>query len=262
MAHRSRWLIVFTVLCIVAAILVPAIPQPAEYHQFADRRRAFGIDNFSNVVTNAGFLIAGLAGLVVIFSGRAYFEFSRERWPWVLFFAGMLLAAVGSSYYHVAPNNERLFWDRLPMTMAFAGLVASQFVDRIGVRAGLAVVVPLLVAGVASVIYWRWTEHAGAGNVVPYIILQGYVVVVLASLALKVPSRYTRANDLYWIFGWYVVGKLFEAFDAPVFAFGNIVSGHSLKHLAASGSGFVACYMLMQRTLRLRDGEAVDKRRG
>ena len=41
------------------------------------------------------------------------------------------------------------------------------------------------------------------------------MVVVLASLALKVPSRYTRANDLYWIFGWYVVGKLFEAFDAP-----------------------------------------------
>src|SRR5437660_4157183 len=99
-AHRSRWLIVFTVLCIMAAILAPAIPQPVEYHQFADRRRALGIDNFSNVVTNAGFLVAGLAGLVVVFSGRAYFEFSRERWPWVLFFVRMLLAGVGSSYCH------------------------------------------------------------------------------------------------------------------------------------------------------------------
>ena len=32
----------------------------------------------------------------------------------------MLLTAVGSSYYHLAPDNERLFWDRLPMTIAFS----------------------------------------------------------------------------------------------------------------------------------------------
>lgn len=249
MARHTRWLIAFTLLCIAAAFFVPGIPQWPSYHEFADRRGAFGIPNFLDVTSNIAFLIAGLAGLVVVFGGRAQFEFARERWPWAVFFLGMLLAGLGSIYYHLAPDNERLFWDRLPMTFAFMGLVASQIGERIGVRAGLASLVPLLIAGAASVFYWRWTERAGAGNVVPYGILQGYVIVLLLSLAIMAPSRYSRGGDLYWIFGWYVIAKVFEALDEPVFALGNLVSGHSLKHFAAAGSGFVACYMLMHRTL-------------
>ena len=254
MANRSRWLLAFTGLCFAAVFIVPAIPQPLGYHQFADQRRALGIANFFDVASNVGFLVAGLAGLIIVWSDRARFEFARERWPWAVFFAGLLLTAIGSSYYHLAPDNERLFWDRLPMTIAFAGLVASQIVDRVSVRAGIASLVPLLVAGAASVIYWRWTERMGAGNLVPYGILQGYAVAVLLFLAVAEHSRYTRGNDLYWIFGWYVLGKLFETFDEPVFALGHVASGHTLKHLAAAGSGFVACFMLMHRTLRAHRG--------
>jgi hypothetical protein len=248
--NRTRWLIAFTALCLVAAFLGPAIPQPLDYHDFADQRRAFGIDNFQNVVSNAGFLIAGLAGLVAVFGGRARFEFRDERWPWGVFFLGILLTAFGSSYYHLAPDNERLFWDRLPMTIAFAGLIASQVVDRIAVRTGLAILAPMVLLGAASVIYWRVTERAGAGNVLPYAILQGYAVVLMLWLAILEPSRYTRSRDLFWIFGWYVLSKFFESLDDEVYALtGEIVSGHTLKHFAASGSGFVACYMLVHRTL-------------
>jgi hypothetical protein len=253
-ANRSRWLLAFTALCFVAVFVVPAIPQPLGYHQFADQRRALGIANFFDVASNVGFLVAGLAGLIIVWGDRARFEFARERWPWTVFFAGLLLTAIGSSYYHLAPDNERLFWDRLPMTIAFAGLVASQIVDRVSVRAGIASLVPLLVAGAASVIYWRWTERMGAGNLAPYGILQGYAVAVLLFLAVAEHSRYSRGNDLYWIFGWYVLGKLFETFDEPVFALGHVASGHTLKHLAAAGSGFVACFMLMHRTLRAHRG--------
>jgi len=260
-ARHTRWLIAFTLLCVAAAFVVPAIPQWPSYHQFADRRGAFGIPNFLDVASNAGFLIAGLAGLIVVFGGRTQFEFARERWPWTVFFFGMLLAGIGSAYYHLAPDNERLFYDRLPMTFAFMGLVASQIVDRIGVRAGLASLVPLLIAGAASVVFWRWTERAGVGNVVPYGILQGYAIVLLLSLAIMVPSRYRRGGDLYWIFGWYFVAKLLEAFDGSVFALGHLVSGHSLKHLAAAGSGFVACHMLMHRTLRPRTAAAFESAR-
>ncbi len=140
------------------------------------------------------------------------------------------------------------------MTIAFAGLVASQIVDRLSVRVGIALLVPLLVAGAASVIYWRWTERMGAGNVAPYGILQGYAVVVMLLLAILERSRYTRGSDLYWIFGWYVLSKLFETFDEAVFEQGHVASGHTLKHLAAAGSGFVACFMLMHRTLRADRG--------
>jgi hypothetical protein len=34
-------------------------------------------------------------------------------------FAGVTLSSLGSSYFHLAPDNARLMWDRLPMTIAF-----------------------------------------------------------------------------------------------------------------------------------------------
>ena len=62
------------------------------------------------------------------------------------------------------------------------------------------------------------------------------------------PSRYTRSANLYWVFGWYVLSKVLEHFDEEVMeALGNTVSGHSLKHLAASVAGFVVVAMLVRR---------------
>ena len=138
MTKRTRWIVVFTILCIAAAFLLPAVPQSLAYHHFADQRDVFGVQNFLDVVSNLGFLISGIAGLVVVLGRRAHFEFRSERWPYTVFFLGVVLTAVGSGYYHLAPDNESLFWDRLPMTIAFMGLVSSQIVDRINIRAGLA----------------------------------------------------------------------------------------------------------------------------
>lgn len=249
MTKRTRWIVVFTILCIAAAFLLPAVPQPLAYHHFADQRDVFGVHNFLDVVSNLGFLISGIAGLVVVLGRRAHFEFRSERWPYAVFFLGVVLTAVGSGYYHLAPDNESLFWDRLPMTIAFMGLVSSLIVDRINIRAGLALLVPMLLLGAASVIYWRATERAGVGNVLPYGILQGYSVVIVLLLAMLSPSRYTRGNDLYWVFGWYVLSKLLETFDAQVLALGSVVSGHTLKHMAAAMAGVTVSYMLMHRTL-------------
>jgi len=249
LSRSTAFVIAFTLLTAAAAFLLPAVPQPLDYHDFADQRGAFGIDNFVDVVSNVAFLLAGLAGLFVVFSGRARFEFPGERWPYAVFFLGILLTAAGSAWYHLAPDNETLFWDRLPMTIAFMGLVSSQVVDRIGVRAGLILLGPMLLVGLASVVYWIVTERMGAGNVLPYALLQGYAVIVLLLMAALHRSRYTRGGDLYFIFGWYVLAKLLEHFDAQVLAYSHLVSGHTLKHVAAAAAGLVACRMLMQRTL-------------
>jgi hypothetical protein len=249
MTRGTAFLLVLTLLAAAAAFLLPAMPQPLDYHHFADQRAAFGIGNFLDVVTNVAFLLAGLAGLVVVFSGRACFEFPGERWPYAVFFLGVLLTAAGSAWYHLSPDNETLFWDRLPMTIAFMGLLSSQIVDRVSVRAGLALLVPMLLVGMGSVVYWIATERAGAGNVLPYGILQGYSVVVLLIMATLHRSRYTRANDVYFIFGWYVLAKVLESMDGEILALGHVVSGHSLKHVAAAAAGFVACRMLLRRTL-------------
>jgi hypothetical protein len=248
LAKRIWYIVAFTVLSAAAAFLLPAMPQPLAYHDFADRRTLLGIANFLDVASNVGFLLAGIAGLVVVAWRRTRFAREAERWPYALFFAGLVLTAAGSAYYHLVPDNERLFWDRLPITIALMSLLAAQIVDRVSVRAGLALLVPMLVVGAASVVYWRATEQAGAGNVMPYGVLQGYSMVILLVIALSHPSRYTRGSDIYWVFAAYVLAKLMELFDREVLALGHLVSGHTLKHLAAAAAGFVVCRMLILRT--------------
>ena len=255
MKRRAAWLIAFTVACALAALLLPRVPQPVEYHDFADHRALFGIANFLDVASNSGFLFAGVAGLLVVAVRRRAFELGIERWPYAAFFVGLVLTAIGSAYYHIAPDNARLVWDRLPMTIAFAGLLSSQIADRISVRAGVALLVPMIAIGAASVIYWGWTERSGEGNVLPYAIVQGYAAVVLLMVTMLYSSRYSRGRDIYYVLGWYVVSKILEALDMGIFDLGHAVSGHTLKHVAAAVSGFVACWMLARREL-VRPGAA------
>ncbi len=145
-------------------------------------------------------------------------------------------------------DNDTLFWDRLPMTIAFMALICSQIIERINLRAGLWLLVPALLVGAASVVYWRATERDGAGNVMPYAVLQGYAIAMMLLIA-RIPSRYTRGNLLYWVFAWYVVSKLLEALDYPIFDLGHLVSGHTFKHLAAAAAGAVVWRMLTHRTI-------------
>jgi hypothetical protein len=94
------------------------------------------------------------------------------------------------------------------------------------------------------------TEQQGVGNVLPYAMLQAYAVLVLLLLAMLKPSRYSRGSDLYWIFSWYVFSKVLETYDAEILSLTHFVSGHTLKHFAASLGGFIACYMLINRVLQ------------
>ena len=260
MYRRSAWIVIgISVLAVVAAWLVPAMPQPLAYHDFADHRAMFGVHNFLDVASNTLFAVVGIAGLVVTLGQRGQFQYRSERWPYVIFFVGVLLTAAGSAYYHLAPDNETLFWDRLPMTVAFMALVSSQIVDRINIRAGLALLLPMLMLGAASVVYWRVTERAGVGNVMPYGILQGYSVVILLLLAVLKPSRYTHGKILYWVFAWYVLSKLLETYDTQVLAWSHVVSGHTLKHVAAAIAGVAVWVMLTRRTLIERDPDRVTQ---
>jgi hypothetical protein len=247
-----RWqtiaFLVFTLACVAAAIFAPALPQPVDYHGFVDDRTLLGIPNFHNVVSNLPFVLVGLAGFEVMTRSPAAFTHAGERLAYYVFFVGLVLTGIGSAYYHLAPNNETLFWDRLPMTIAFAGLVAAQVSERISPRLGMGVLLPLLAIGAASVIYWRITERAGVGNVLPYAILQGYTMAGVLLLALTHPSRYTRATDIYWVFGAYLAAKVVEALDVQIWDWtAGLVSGHVLKHLFAALAGVIVCLTLLRR---------------
>src|SRR5271157_4875548 len=138
------WLLfAITVVIIVVDLMLAPIPQPQSYHNFADQRSFLGIPNFSDsVISNIPFAIFGVWGLVFLLrltpeQISEHFLDRRERWPYMVLFIGVFLTAFGSAYYHLDPNNQRLLWDRLPMTIAFMSLVAAMIAERINVRAGL-----------------------------------------------------------------------------------------------------------------------------
>jgi hypothetical protein len=238
-------LVVFTAICVAAAFLVPPIAQPPAYHDFADARDLMGVPRFADVVSNAAFLVAGVAGIVIVFTRRAAFESPAERWPFVVLFAGLVLTSLGSAYYHLAPDNARLVWDRLPITTTLAGLLMSQVGDRIDVRAANALLVPAVAIAAYTVWYWQATD-----NVAPYLITQVFAAIATFAIALMLPSRYTWGAAIYWAFACFVLSKAFEALDQPIYRLLGVVSGHTLKHLAAAAAGFVICVMLARRTIR------------
>ena len=233
----------------IAVLSRPPIAQDQAYHVMADRRTLLGIPNALNVLSNIPFAVAGVLGLLTIFSPRPRarpFNDPWERWPYAALFAGTALTTAGSAYYHLAPDNARLVWDRLPMTVGFMGLLTAVIAERSGLTLGRRLFVPLLAFGALSVAYWYWTELRGAGDLRPYALAQfGSLLVVLLLLVLY-DARYSGTGYFFAGVGAYVAAKLFEMADQAIFSFGHLVSGHSLKHLAAAAG--VGCIVAMLQT--------------
>jgi hypothetical protein len=177
---------------------------------------------------------------------RAHFHDPRERWPYLFVFLGLLLTAFGSSYYHLDPSNARLVWDRLPMTIAFMSVVAALIAERLSLRLGLWLLPLLMLVGLSSVLQWYASELRGAGDLRFYASVQIYAALFLLT-ALLFPGLYTRTADLAAVAGLYVLAKILESLDKPIFAAGHIISGHTLKHLAAAAAGYCILFMLVKR---------------
>ncbi len=251
---RGWLLAALTLVFAIAALVAPAMPQPLSYHQFADCRTFWAIPNFFNVASNLPFLISGAWGLAVLWNRPAAFLDAREQLPYLVFFLGALLTCFGSTYYHAAPDNTRLVWDRLPMTLGFAGLVAAAAAERLDLRLGLRSLWPLLALGVASVIYWHATERAGTGNVIPYAAYQGWSIAVIVLLLVFPTRRYTHGGLLGWAAVFYGLAKVFETFDLAIYRMlGGTLSGHTIKHVLAACAVFA-----IVRQLQLRTPETIE----
>jgi hypothetical protein len=171
----------------------------------------------------------------------------RESWSYSTFFLGVTTTAVGSAYYHLNPSDGTLLWDRIPMAIGFMALVSATVSERIGVKARLHLLLPLLMLGVVSVVYWEITQNNGHGDLRPYALAQFGSVVIILLLVGLFPPRYTRGSDLIFALLIYACAKIFEAADGPIFLLGGIASGHTLKHIAAAMSAFWIFRMLRLR---------------
>jgi hypothetical protein len=246
-----RVLFVVTIIIAVVDLLLPPIPQPQWYHLFADQRSFLGIPNFGDVVSNAPFAIFGVWGLIFLLRSSPeelskHFLDRRERRFYVIIFIGLVLTAFGSSYYHLAPDNARLVWDRVPMTIVFMSLISALIAERISLTAGLRLLPILLFIGVGSVLQWYISELRGAGDLRFYATVQTYAILFLL-MAFLFPRRYTFGSDLAIVAGFYVLAKVLETFDKQIFRQGHIVSGHTLKHLAAAFAGYWILRMIKRR---------------
>jgi len=228
----------------LAAWVLPPFAQPQAYHDFADRRALLGIPNALNVLSNVPFLVIGVIGLRALPASMTFLpDAGAARLPWGVLFAGVALTAIGSSVYHLAPTDATLVWDRLPMALGFAGMVAGTLADRTRPRWTVPLLIMLGASGVCTVPYW-----AASGNLVPYLGMQlGFIsVALLATAAIRSP--YTRAGWLYGMTALYALALVSERFDDPIDALlGGAVSGHSLKHLLAAAAILVLYWMLRRR---------------
>jgi hypothetical protein len=223
-AKRNRRVVIFVgvlAASLVALLLLPPIPQDQGYHQFADQRTLLGVPNFWNVVSNIPFIAVGALGLR---------QFHRDP-AIILLFLGILLTGFGSSYYHLDPNDRTLFWDRLPMAISFMAILAITVEERVNARAGAVLLWPLTAIGVLSLLLWRWT-----GDLRLYVWVQFFPCLALPLIFLAFPPKYS--GTFYWLIAaaFYALAKLFEFYDGAIYSAGSILSGHTLKHLAAAAA--------------------------
>lgn len=253
MTRRARLGLLWALLgaAVLAALLASPIPQDPAYHRFADTRAMWGIPNALNVLSNVAFVLVGALGLWSVWPGRAagpiHFQSAGEWWPYVVFFGGFALTGLGSAYYHLAPGNETLVWDRLPLAITLMGLFAATIVERIGVKAGLVLLGPLVAVGIVSVLWWAAGERRGEGDLRLYALVQFFPMLAVPLMALLFPSRYTRGADLVIVVVIYGLAKAFELLDARLLALGGVVSGHTCKHVAVAVSGYWLWRMLITR---------------
>lgn len=209
----------------ILAFFLPPFAQPQDYHHFVDERVLAGIPRALDVLSNLGFFLAGAWGLWEVHKPGSKVN-GVAALAMDIFFLGVLGTAFGSAYYHWSPVDARLFWDRLPMTIAFAGVFSALATTRVSERSGRFVLFATLVYGVASIAIWRST-----GNLMPYAIMQ---FGGLAWVAVAWVSGSVHKLNFPWgaLLGFYLAAKFMESFDTEVFsATLGLLSGHTIKHL-------------------------------
>jgi hypothetical protein len=215
----------------VLRLVFGPLPQDPSYHILADTRRCGPIPRAGDVLTNLSILAAAVAGLFL--RGRMHVE-REERAAYALLVGGMLLTALGSAYYHWAPGDARLVWDRLPMTLVLAALLTFLLADRIDPVFATVALWPVAALGATSVLWWAWTRWQGADDLRLYLIVRIGTGVAIAFLLLLRRGRYTAAPWLWAALALDIVMTVAERLDNEIYSeTGMLVSGHNVKHLLA-----------------------------
>jgi hypothetical protein len=234
----------------LAFLLHGPIMQLEGYHHFADQSTLLGIPRGADVLSNLVFALVGVLGWICLYPVRNHVAIKRGWAGYQLFLIGLTLTAVGSGYYHLAPDNARLVWDRLPIALACAGLLAAVRGETVPGANQLLDTVLLALAACASVAWWYFSDLHGHGDLRPYLLLQ---VLPLVLIPLWQALHGAPRRDRAW-FGLglllYVIAKIAELHDHQILTATAWVSGHTLKHALA---GAAAGVIVVRLAARVRD---------
>ena len=232
--------LVLSTVALVASF--PPIAQDPAYHDFVDSRRLLGVPNAFDVLSNLAFLVVGLAGI----RHCMVHDDGPMGAAWRVFFIGVTLVSAGSAYYHWHPTNSSLVWDRLPMTIAFMAIVVALVGECLHAAFARRLLVPAVLVGVASVVVWAQTDDLRF-----YAWVQFMPMLVLPVMLFLFRIPYTKGYLLMLALAWYVLAKVMELLDAEIFALtGELVSGHTLKHLCAAATCYCVLLLLQRRQPR------------
>ncbi len=236
------WLLAITAAgTLIFALTLDPVAQPLSYHAFADGRRFLGIGNFWNTVSNLPLLVFGLSGLVYTVHVRV----RGAQKSWRIFFAGIVLAAIGSIWYHLAPDNDRLFIDRLPIGMLMGVLFAALLTEHVGSEQERWLV-PAVLIGAASALHWHYTDDLRL-----YVWVQVWTPIAVLIFLLLFKPLYAGRRWLLVAFAFLILARVAEYCDLAIFrATGEFVSGHAVKHLLSGFAPLAIQLMLMQRKER------------
>jgi hypothetical protein len=244
--HYLPTLVLSTVVALM--LLHGPIRQLEHYHEFADHSFWAGIPHAADVLSNLGFALVALWGAFRLWPKRNH---AAVRAGWIdysVFLIALLLTSVGSTYYHLAPDDWRLVWDRLPIALACAALLAgvrAQLVPRVNAKSE---VIGLTMFAFASVAWWYVGQLGGSGDLRPYLLLQAAPLVLIPLWqAIHGASR----GDRLW-FGFalvlYVLAKIAEVHDHEIQSTLGWITGHTVKHLLASAAAWVLVTRLVRST--------------
>lgn len=256
----GSWLTGSALLLCALALCLPRMPVPASYHAFADQMTWGVLPHARDVLSNAAF---ALAGWVLWWQGRRYVrcmpdEAARQRLASALRVSawGLVLTALCSGIYHLQPDARGLMIDRIGMSMAFAGVVGVLVADRFAPVRVVPAMAAALLLGVACAVGDFLHD-----NTMPWVLFQ--LGVVLLMLLAPWVTRDAGTHRLgqpavlgvaWWqVLAFYALAKLCEMGDHALWHWtGEIISGHSLKHIAAAAAVWPIVRALRQRALAAR----------
>lgn len=242
---RRHWLpLSIGLALLLAAVVHGPIHQVADYHAFADARSWLGVARAADVLSNLGFLLVGAFGLHGL-RGHGAPEQPGDL-AYRLFSLALVLTGLGSIWYHLAPDNQRLIWDRLPIALACAMLLAATLGRQLDVAGSRLLTALLSLFAVATVVWWRLSD-----DLRPYLLLQSAPLwlIPLWQWQHRAPTAERRAFGAAVLL--YIAAKLVEMYDHALFAHLAVVSGHTLKHLIAT---LAATLIVRQAVAARRDG--------